>query len=432
MFVYRTGQAIRRVNWRAAALTVSAAMLMGTSLAACAPSDSSPEATGESAELAPPADDPASIKAMITNLYGQDIPASDIPPTVLSAIEVAAAPASPELVEKAKSCFGEAVCETGRGDLTIGLPVDDVNNVVNLQAQAAALLQALRYPNVKRIIMTDGRGDLATAISNLRSLISQRVDIIMYNTGYGSSLGQVAKQATDAGIILAVKDQPIAGIEPGENVLFAGGDNCAYGKDKAEWATGLENAPSGGRVALLGGVPGNSYDSTWHPCAEKALAEQGWEVGTTGWTEWTPQGEAQAASALMASGEKLDAVLYSGGCEHIVEAYNATDTPPPAFSAAGVNPSCVKAWQSAQGTDLAFEASSGNSHTWLAPLLITAAIERKARKTVDDEYIIEMPAVPFEALVESNPDFASLPAVAVFQTTLPNDLTKELLGAAAE
>lgn len=370
----------------------------------------------------------ADVEAMIANIYGPGVTEADIEPEIVGGLKVAAAQPSQELLDKVASCLGKSVCETGQGELTIAIPLDDSSNTVALQDQASALLQALRYPNVKRVVMPNGKGDLATIIANFRSLISQRVDIIMYNTGYGSSLGKLAQQAIDADIILAIKDQPIPGIEPGPNTIFLGTENCGFGEGQAKSVIG-DNESGSGVVAFVTGVPGNPFAAEWMPCARDVVEREGWSVASDGnTTDWTPQGEAEAASALLASGNDLDGITYDGSCDVLATTYLEADRTPPTMVSTGIGPNCAKVWASASGGEHAFDVWVGTGHTWFAPMLITMAIDRKtgAASSEESNFVLDLPFTAMDSVVKSNPDYASLPAAASFHTALPAELLDAL------
>ena len=59
-------------------------------------------------------------------------------------------------------------------------------------------MEALTYPNVKKIIYTSARGDATKAIADLRGLVVQKVNIIVVFADASTALLPSIKEATAA------------------------------------------------------------------------------------------------------------------------------------------------------------------------------------------------------------------------------------------
>jgi ABC-type sugar transport system substrate-binding protein len=412
---------------KSATLVVAVIAIVG-SLAACSSSKSgtSSSSGGASFGSAIQSSDTTEINATIETAYGPNVSQTDIPQVVLEALKVAAVPADQTLINKLKSCLGKTKCDTGHGSITIGIPIDDRNSFTSFEANS--LLQALRYPAVKTILMPDGQSDLQRIISNFRSLVSQKVNLIVMNSGYGASLGPVARQAMKQGIVVAAASQGIAGIAPGKNYIFIGNNLCDYGKAQATAVFAGSGKSTGGSVAMLTGIPGNPYAAGWQPCAKQAFSAAKWSVANSLTTNWTPQGEAQAASTMLASGKRVDAIAYDGNCVGLVKSYLDAGKTPPTIAAAGVQPECVSLWQHAQSGSHKFNAYTGNSQVWVMDIGVTAGLNRLAGQDVPSSIDLTLPLISFGSLVKRNPGYASLPPSASFQSLLPAEITKTVLG----
>jgi ABC-type sugar transport system substrate-binding protein len=69
-------------------------------------------------------------------------------------------------------------------------------------------LQAIQTPEIGKVIITDGHGDLQATLANFSSLVSQKVDAIVGNFDFAASMGGVEKQAAAAGIPVVAIEQP--------------------------------------------------------------------------------------------------------------------------------------------------------------------------------------------------------------------------------
>ena len=69
----------------------------------------------------------------------------------------------------ALKCWKDSVCETGHGDLTVALADGFGENVWRQVTKMEFIMEALTYPNVKKIVYTSARGDATKAIADLRA-----------------------------------------------------------------------------------------------------------------------------------------------------------------------------------------------------------------------------------------------------------------------
>jgi ABC-type sugar transport system substrate-binding protein len=371
-------------------------------------------------------------QALVDRVYGQSTPISSVDPEVAKALSIAAAPITPALMAKFESCLSQTVCQTGYpgAKLVIGLPIDDTANLINRQGQAISLLQALRYPNVKTILLPNGSGNAQTINSNFRSLLSQNANAIIGNFGNGATMAAVGRQAQQQGVVVSALNQNIAGESPGKNYIFTGNDLCEYGKYQAQAAVEGSGKSSGGSYTLMTGTPGNPYGAAWQPCTQKYLNAKGWSQAGSYTTNWTPQGTAQAVSAIISSGKHTNAILYDADCTQLVQSYESSGKPLPVIVGAGVAPSCVALWNKAVKAGKPFPAFSGNAQVWNYNVGVSAALDRLAGHQVSSSIPLHLKLIPFANMVKLEPQWQSYPASALFQSTLPLAVTKKLLGGA--
>ena len=122
-----------------------------------------------------------------------------IGPIVMETFDRASEKLTEEDRQLALQCWKDQVCETGRGELTVALADGFGENVWRRVTHMEFVMQALSYPEVKKIIYTSARGDASKAISDMRSLIAQGVDIIVTFPDAGPALLPTAQEATESG-----------------------------------------------------------------------------------------------------------------------------------------------------------------------------------------------------------------------------------------
>ncbi|KRF22413.1 hypothetical protein ASG91_19100 [Phycicoccus sp. Soil802] len=367
----------------------------------------------------------AQLDAAIKRATLDSVPASDLDPVVADALAVASEPLTPEQTALLKKCLSQRSCETGRGTLTIGINADFTNNPWWNIRRAEAVAQAIAYPQVKKIIFTSATsGEISEVLANLRSLIAQKVDVIVEDPVFGAAILPAAKQAKAAGIAFVTANSPLpAEAESSVAVQFPY-DLCSMGTAAAaKIAAGVTTGEK--TYALYTGVPGNAIASVWWPCVEKAMTGAGWKKVATGYTQWTAQGEAQAANGLLASGKNPSAILYDSSLDDFLSPYIKAGKPLPAaftdtawFSAYPIHDSAV-----AKGLKPVSYVSNG--HVWYVRLAVSAGVMAKSGKTVSNKIMAPVPVVAFTDV----PKIDGMPANVPIPTLLSPELVKLALAA---
>jgi len=82
-----------------------------------------------------------------------------VSPVIVEAVKRAAMDLTPEQRELALKCWRDNVCETGHGSLTVAYADGFGENVWRKVTKMEFILQALTYPEIKKIIYTSAGGD---------------------------------------------------------------------------------------------------------------------------------------------------------------------------------------------------------------------------------------------------------------------------------
>jgi ribose transport system substrate-binding protein len=180
-------------------------------------------------------------------------------------------------------CLNNQECSTGTGGPVVMGWADgggDIVNVWRAVSHVEAILQALTYPEIGTIVSVEANFsfDPVGNANDIRFLIQRGVDFIVGYPDLGVAIADAIKEADDAGIPyipysagwVGLPDQDGA-LVPGEDYLtVVGEDLCALGESFAQV---LNDGVGEGKVAILGGTPGNALSLGWQRCAITGLAD---------------------------------------------------------------------------------------------------------------------------------------------------------------
>ncbi|KIC63790.1 hypothetical protein RM50_18340 [Pseudarthrobacter phenanthrenivorans] len=334
-----------------------------------------------------------------------DIPVSNLDPVVADTMAAASKPMTAEQNQLFKTCLQQSSCDTGHGSLTVALAMQSSNAWGNI-FRGEATAQALAYPQVKKIIYNNGNGDVAAVLANLRSVIAQKVDIIVTDPVFGGAIASALQQAKQAGITVVTVNTPLpddAAPLVSAQVPLALCDLYTEGAQALVKAAGSNKS-----YALYTGIPGNSNAAAWQPCAKKVLDGAGWTMTTEGFTQWTAQGAAQAANALLASGKQPDAVIYDYTTDDFLKPYIDERKTPPAFLSDVMNYSWLTELQQAKQAGISATSWLASSHVWFGRFGVTAGIKIKEGKQVPTQVPVHVPVVSSDSVLDTNtPDIPS-------------------------
>jgi ABC-type sugar transport system substrate-binding protein len=263
--------------------------------------------------------DPAVLKKAVGTTDG-------IPQIAMAAFYRAGLPVDQKMQDLAIKCWKELVCDTGTGGkVTVALVDGFGENFWRQMTHMEFVLQALTYPEIGKIIYTTAHSDTQKSISDLRSLIAQHVDIVIGFPDAGEALLPTVREATKQGVIFITHSYGKIG-EPGKDYpTFVAEDVCKLGELFAEK---LNSEVGSGKVAFLGGTPGNPLSAYWQSCEKPKLNSSLTLVGTAD-TSWTQQGTLEAVSGLISSHPDIKGYSYEAADSFLggVRAYEAAKLP---------------------------------------------------------------------------------------------------------
>ena len=307
----RSSSRIVRASLLAVAAVAVAAIAATTSLASS--QRAQPGSYGENFNASP---------ALMKHAFGT---AQNVPDIVKASVYRAGLPVSKARLQLALKCWKENTCDTGTGGkITVAEADGFGDNVWREITHMEFVLQALTYPQIGKIIYTNGHNNTQKQISDLRGLIAQKPDVIVGFPDAGAALLPTIKQATARGILYVPYLNPIG--QPGKDYLtVVAEDLCQLGKN---FAGILNTEVKTGKVVFLGGTPGNGLSKAWQTCEKPALGK-GIELVGTADTNWTRQGTLQAMSGFLSKYPDLKGVSYeyADGFLGGIRAYQAAHKP---------------------------------------------------------------------------------------------------------
>lgn len=227
----------------------------------------------------------------------------------------------------ALKCWKSNGCSTGTGGkLTVGYVEGFGENVYRNISKMEFILQALTYPEIGKIVYTSARSNPQQALTDFRAAIAQGVDVIVSYPDFGDAMLPVFKEATQKGIPVATYAWGFVS-GPGKNYLtVVGEDTCALGKS---YAKVMNTQVRSGKIAFLGGFPGNPLSLGWQKCEQPAL-NKNIQVVANEATNWDPSKVQEVVAGILAQHPDIKGWSYEYGlgmAQGAFAAYKAAGIP---------------------------------------------------------------------------------------------------------
>jgi ribose transport system substrate-binding protein len=224
-------------------------------------------------------------------------------------------------------CWKSNGCKTGTGgDLTVAYVEGFGENVYRNISKMEFILQALTYPEVGEIIYTSAKSNPQQALTDFRAAIAKGVDVIVSYPDFGDAMLPVFKEATRKGIPVATYAWGYVS-NPGKDYLtVVGEDTCALGK---AYAKVMNTHVKSGKIAFLGGFPGNPLSLGWQKCERPAL-NKNIQVVATEATNWDPSKVQEVVAGILARHPDIKGWSYEYGlgmAQGAFAAYKAAGIP---------------------------------------------------------------------------------------------------------
>ncbi len=339
--------------------------------------------------------DPEAVAEVARELFLTDVPTDELDPALLRTLEIASLEWTDEMQDKLMECLGTDVCETGNDGYVVAFPNDNINPW-RQTFRAELTAQAIQSGRVSKIIYSLG-ADVPTWLANFKSLVAQRPDIIVIDSIYGPAILPALQQAKDAGITVVNVETPLPDEVASLVDAQATSNLCSFYEAAA--ADAVELAGEGGTYGLYTGVPGNGSAAVWQPCATEALEDAGWSQAIEGFTQWTPQGMTQEATAMYASGENPTAVLYDYTMEYFAEPYLEEGETPPIMISDVVNSAYLGQSRDATEDGVDVQGLIANGRSWFGRIGVTTGLMIKDGDEVNQQIDVPYPSASLADVV---------------------------------
>lgn len=330
------------------AATTTTAAATTTTAAATTTTGGETTTTAAAGPLAEYGEDPgAADEGLVTKALGPVDPSDeDSWNIILASIARAHQDLDQATIDKAMECWSNADCETGTGGEMVMGYADGGGDTVNVWrgvSHMEAILQALTYPEIGRIVSTAANFDFDPEVhaNHVRFLVQAGVDFIVGYPDVGVALAAAVTEAEAAGIPYLSFSAGYVGLPGQEGALIPGTDYtsvigedlCALGESFADV---LNDGVGAGTVGMLGGTPGNALTLGWQRCTTAGLADgvdlvnpPANENSTTGDTYWVNSFALEAVRGLLTTNPDIMGWVYeySDGLYTALQAYDELAIP---------------------------------------------------------------------------------------------------------
>ncbi|MBB5157186.1 substrate-binding domain-containing protein [Saccharopolyspora phatthalungensis] len=279
--------------------------------------------------------------------------------------------------------------------MTVGYADGSGGNSWRKTVRAELEAEAAKCPNIKPVKYTDGKGDTQTAISNVKSLVAQGVDIILSYPDAGPTMNAAYRQATEAGVVVIpfAVGTDYAGTPGTDFLQIVTEDVVAKGRVKGEW---MVKALGGkGNIVFLGGTPGNPTSKAEFEGVKQGIAGSQVKLLTDAPidTNWDPaQAQKVMAGLLTKYPNQIDGVVadYGLGSVGAIRAYQQAGQPLVPWAAEDGNDfACT--WQKLAPSNPRFQIATASARTWLIRVALRKGIAQVQGIPDNEPSIVTLP-----------------------------------------
>jgi ribose transport system substrate-binding protein len=305
----------------------------GESTSTGAPSSGESTASASAGPLAQYGESTDADPALVAKAMG---PVTDVPDIVLAAIARANQNLDQATIDKAMECYNATECDTGTGgSVVMGYADGGGLNVWRQVTRMEAILQALTYPDIGKMMFRDAKWDPdpSVAAGDIRYLIQAGATFIIGYPDQGTNIADAILEAQAAGIPYSTYSAGWVGLPgqegalvPGQDYLtVVGEDLCALGNSFAQV---INDGVGSGTVGLMGGTPGNALSTGWQKCYQKALNSSIKTLGPAD-TYWSNDVALQTVSGWLSTNPDIAgyAYEYADGLNTALKAYDQLGIP---------------------------------------------------------------------------------------------------------
>ncbi len=194
---------------------------------------------------------------------------------------------------------------------------------VQLQAEFVQKADELKSKGViSDYFITNANGDISKQVSDMKDMITKKVDGIIIAAVSPSALSPVVEQAMNAGIKVISFNMLVDTNNVTGKVYI---DDSEFGRIGAQFLA--DKLGGKGNIICLNGTAGNTVnDSRWNGAEKVFAAHPGMKIVGTSYADWDYAKGKAAVESLLSANPKIDGVWSQGGAmtQGAIDAFNAT------------------------------------------------------------------------------------------------------------
>lgn len=295
--------------------------------------------------------------------------------------------------------------------------------------------EAAKCPNITDVLYADGQGNPQKAISDIKSLAAQNVDVLVIFPDAGPALLPAIRAAYKSGVqVVPYFGAPLLALgKPGVDFTDIVGPASDFDNGKL-WAQWLVDRLKGkGDVAYLGGPAGNPVSSeAVKGVREVFKANPGMKLIEDKYfvTNWDPAEQQKVTSGLLAKYPKIDGVIgdFSDGAFASIRAFQAANRPLVPFSTQDNN-GVGCSYKKLKGSNPKFEVATRASGEWMVRVALRKGVAAAQGQANDEVSLFNMELIEDSADPAKQPKCdPDLPPSAILSANLTKEQQSKLFG----
>jgi len=310
----------------------------------------------------------------------------------------AASAAAPQASGGSSAAFTPATFPVPAKPYVIGFSNYGVGNSWRVQMEAEFKAEADRLKSagvISDYTMLDSNGDIAKQISDVKDLITKKVDAIVISAASPDALSPVCEQAEAAGIRVVSFDNNVTTDKITAKVDI---DEVAFGSAGAQWLVQKLNGK--GNIVVLNGIAGTAVNNDrWN--GANSVFQQYPDIKILGNAnaDWDYAKGKTAVEGFLSAYPQIDGVWSQGGAmtQAALDAFVAANRPLIPMTGEANN-GLLKEWQKYLGQG--FDSIAPAEPTYLSASALDTAISALEGNQVQLKTIVTLPVITADNLAQ--------------------------------
>ena len=279
---------------------------------------------------------------------------------------------------------------------TVGFSNYSLGNSWRVQMQyelQAAADQYIADGVMDQLIITNSNGDIAKQISDVKDLITKKVDAILISAASADALAPVCEEAIAAGIVVVDFDNVVNSEKLTSTVAV---DQLDFGRVGGQWL--VDKLGGTGNIVVLNGMAGTSVSADRYAGAKEIFDKNpGIKIIAEANADWDYAKGKTAMEGFLSAYPEIDGVWTQGGAMTLaaLDAFIAAGRPLVPMAGEAYN-GLLKVWKDKH--DEGFDTICPCMPTYISVSALDVAIKALNGESVDAEEMIELPVVEWDSI----------------------------------